>query len=151
MALGGIAAYVIFHFGNHAFFQSKYRKLFLFVTAFLALTILFVHTKTTDNTLFATIIKSLVFALFLLFMGVKNQATKVGEHKWLVYFGEISYGIYMYHLVVLTGLVELMKVIQIHPVVDTAIYLVLAIGITIGVAALSKATFENYFLKFKPK
>lgn len=151
MALGGLAAYVIYYFGNHSFFQSKSRKAFLFVMALLALAIVFVHTKTFDDALFATIIKSLVFALFLLLMGVKNQATKVGEHKWLVYFGEISYGIYMYHLVVLTGLVELMKVLKIHPIVDTAIYFVLATGITIGVAALSKATFENYFLKFKPK
>ena len=65
----------------------------------------------------------------------------------LNYFGEISYGIYMYHPLVGYALryTLLRWCVDVHWLLLSAIYFVLFIGLTIGTAAFSYRYFERVF------
>ena len=77
------------------------------------------------------------------------------KSKKLNYLGTISYGIYMYHAIVLNAVVflfsQLKKTITLNDVVTIVLINVLTISITILIAHFSYKYFENYFLKLKNK
>ena len=65
------------------------------------------------------------------------------------YLGEISYGIYMYHLVVITIVWAILQPLNLEIKLETLLYHLFGITFTIGLAALSKTYFENPILKLK--
>jgi peptidoglycan/LPS O-acetylase OafA/YrhL len=74
------------------------------------------------------------------------------EHRALMYCGKISYGIYMYHLVAITVAAKATSLFvgTSAPVaLIDAVFYGLALGLTIGVAALSYRLLEKPFLRFK--
>jgi peptidoglycan/LPS O-acetylase OafA/YrhL len=69
------------------------------------------------------------------------------DMRWLRYLGSISYGIYMYHVLVAVAVVN-----GLHPYTSSPIVLLVAVVISvIAVAALSYHTFETYFLRLKQR
>ena len=73
------------------------------------------------------------------------------ESKVLRFLGDISYGIYMYHMLIIFGIIIFLKdyFLTINSINSSIIfYLVLTI-IVILVSYLSKRFFEDYFLSFK--
>ena len=88
----------------------------------------------------------------------------VGTSKWkglvhirsLRFFGEISYGLYLYHLLAFRGM-DYLASRGIVPWIGTQrigpllARFVLAFGLAVGLAYISRKTFEEYFLSLKKK
>lgn len=75
------------------------------------------------------------------------------ESRALNYLGDISYGVYMYHaLVISVVFVPKIKKFRAAPfVTGTFILHAAVLGLTLVFAALSKRYFENWFLRFKSR
>ena len=76
--------------------------------------------------------------------------------RLLEFFGEISYGLYLYHLLVFRGFEWLLdkRIIrraQIDPLLGLSIRLLVCGGIAVGIAYLSRRYFEEPFLKLKSR
>lgn len=161
MAVGGLGAYFVFNRSSpisELFIFSKLFQLFIFTV--LAVFLLF-HTNINNaiwNIVFKTPIISEFFIDFLflyLIIGVslaKNCILKF-NNKTLSYLGEISYGIYMYHMLVIFGLMLFLKkyFATMHPIVFTIFFYLMVTIIVITVSAISKKIFENKFLQLKSK
>lgn len=92
----------------------------------------------------------LVETMFLyLILGVavaENGLIRLPEGV-LARLGRISYGIYMYHTLVISAVIFLLKRYPFaSPGLQQGVFYVAVIGGVIGVAGLSKRHFENYFL-----
>lgn len=156
MAIGGLGAYVLFYYGH--LLKPAFMRVLKLVSMFLALLLVFnPFTHFTDYTSFlndsayAPLIKAVVFGSLLLGFAYFNKKNRVLDASWMNYFGDISYGIYMYHLLILTGVIEIMKMSHWGILMDSIVFYTLAFGGTIGIAALSKRFFENYFLRLKER
>ncbi|MBV5343555.1 hypothetical protein JZU68_08105, partial [bacterium] len=75
------------------------------------------------------------------------------RNKFLNYLGEISYGIYMYHLLLIFGCIQFLKkyLVQLSSPLSSFLFYAIVIIFVIAVSSLSKVLFENYFLNFKNK
>ena len=77
------------------------------------------------------------------------------ERKWLSTLGKISYGIYMFHMLIIVGVLHLFMMF-LPPgeapsfLINVAIYVV-SIGLTLLVSYLSYHYFENRFIRMKRK
>ena len=84
-----------------------------------------------------------------------NNFKKSIENKALNYLGQISYGIYMYHIIALNIVVFMFLKIDylknFNDIFTIILILILTFAITIIMAHLSYKHFESYFLKLKQK
>jgi peptidoglycan/LPS O-acetylase OafA/YrhL len=76
--------------------------------------------------------------------------------RLLEFFGEISYGLYLYHLLVFGGfqwLLEkgIIRRLQIDPMLGLSIRLLICGGIAVGIAYLSRRYIEEPFLRLKSR
>jgi len=74
----------------------------------------------------------------------------------LEFFGEISYGLYLYHLLVFGGFEWLLnkgiiRRLQIDPLLGLSIRFLICGGIAVGIAYLSRRYFEEPFLRLKSR
>ena len=92
---------------------------------------------------------SIFFGLLIWSIAWKNKKTKFLDAPFMDYLGEISYGIYMYHLLVVTVAWAILQPLNLEFNLETILYHLLGITFTIGLAALSKTYFENPILKLK--
>lgn len=158
MANGGIGAYLLFNYGKQLLNYTRLIQIMKRVFA-LAIMALVLFSSTLHLLLFNSIspsdfevfMKSFLFAGFLFLMALTNNKIWILSSKPMVYLGEISYGIYMYHLLILTVLILPFQNLQLSPIVQFALFLISSMLITILVAGLSKRFFESYFLNFRKK
>ena len=92
---------------------------------------------------------SIFFCLLIWSIAWENKKTKFLDAPFMDYLGEISYGIYMYHLVVITIVWAVLQPLNLDFKLETFLYHLFGIAFTIGLAALSKTYFENPILKLK--
>lgn len=161
MAIGGLGAYFLFHRKNDISHLSIYAKPFQLLFYGLLL-IYIVFDKNIEWAPWRTVFGTPVFSrliydfLFLyLIIGIslnKNNLFKI-RNKHLSYLGEISYGIYMYHMLVIFGIVLILKnwLATMNGYVASIIFFTLLTVGVITVSAISKKWFENYFLRLKSK
>jgi peptidoglycan/LPS O-acetylase OafA/YrhL len=90
--------------------------------------------------------------------GVVFAALGMGNHpdSWIVnpvlkYQGRISYGLYVFHATMIVVTLRLLRRLETHPALHSAIVAVVALALTIGVAAASYQWFEKPFLKLKTR
>ncbi len=113
------------------------------------------------TSLFTSILSEIAYSCFslILFALLVTELTKMRinflENETLKYLGNISYGIYMYHAIVMqfVGLLYL-KIIQLQnlpAVLSILLFNVLVIGGTILLSHLSYKYYESYFLRLKKK
>lgn len=159
MAIGGLGAYFIFNREKPLSDLFLYNKsLQLFIYSILAMYLLFNvnFNNIIWNSIFKTPIISSILLDFLflyLIVGVSlidNSVIKF-RGKVLSYLGEISYGIYMYHvLIIFTIVLFFKKYLQIlNPISSSIAFYTLVTLTMILVSSVSKFYFENYFLKIK--
>ncbi len=91
---------------------------------------------------------SILFGVIILNLAVNNKLKNVLEWNILNYLGKISYGIYMYHFMVLVPVLILVSKIKTANII--LIYPLVLI-ITIIISSISYHYFENIFLKRKAK
>jgi peptidoglycan/LPS O-acetylase OafA/YrhL len=92
---------------------------------------------------------SVFFGLLIWSIAWRNQKNLFLDSKVVVFLGEISYGIYMYHLLVVTVVWAVLLPLKLGFVTETILYHFIAIALTILLAAISKTYFENPILKLK--
>lgn len=87
----------------------------------------------------------------LIFYLVHNARTpRFFENRALVYIGKISYGIYIWHVILLYGMWRVWPDWPIHRATPKALLLVvLYTALTVGVASASYFGFEQFFLRLK--
>lgn len=95
-----------------------------------------------------------LFGLFIHTISCNHNGFTI-KNKWINYFGKISYGIYMYHVLALNLIVFLflkIKKIEIFNESITIVLLnILTFALTIFVSHFSYKYFEKYFLRLKNK
>jgi peptidoglycan/LPS O-acetylase OafA/YrhL len=106
---------------------------------------------TFDNIIFNHLTNMLISGIFLTLI-TYYSIFKI-ENKSLNYFGKISYGIYMYHMIIITGLFFILNQLNIKNNVNPISFIVSinisVIATTILVSHLSYQYFEKRF--YKPK
>lgn len=107
-----------------------------------------------DSSILYNFVTTILFGMFIHTIAHNNFGSTV-RNKTLNYLGQISYGIYMYHVLALNAVVFLflkLKPYQLFNEVLTVILInVLTFAITIVLAHFSYRYFESYFLKLKNK
>ena len=161
MAVGGIGAYWIFNRTKPLTDLYLYRKpVQVVIYAILAAYLIF-YTNADNkvwNLVFRTpIVSSILIDLLFLYLIIGSSL--VGNSiikprsKYFSYLGEISYGIYMYHMLVIFFMLHFFRkyLVALPPVASSLFFYSLLLALVILVAAVSKFTFENYFLRFRKK
>ena len=102
------------------------------------------------------VLERLVLSLFFAFVILDqirgdHSIYKLGKIKVFSSLGKISYGLYMYHLIVMFLLVKLVDTPTDQPYYMILIYFVLSLTLLIGVSILSYRFIEKPLLKLKPK
>lgn len=158
MAYGGIGAYLLFNYGKQLLHYARLIQIIKLLFGLSILGLIFfssaIHIllfKSNSNFDFEVFVKSFLFAGFLFSMALTNKKILFLSSKPMVYLGEISYGIYMYHLLILTVLILPIHNLHLNPILKDSLFLCASILLTILIAGLSKRFFESYFLNFRKK
>lgn len=131
---------------NHKILKFLYNKWLFFVCAIIAVAMwgARIETKHLNDELM-----SLLFAIVILNVCTNTQLNITFENRITRFLGRISYGIYMYHWIII------LLAFKIIPIADTTFYTivlyVVVITATILVAWLSYETYEKFFLNLKQK
>ncbi|AFD07345.1 acyltransferase family protein [Solitalea canadensis] len=165
MAIGGIGAYYVFH-GTKSFDNWKIFSPVVQLTGFtLLIWRLVFHgelvasnialgevSKVLFNTpVISNLILYVLFLWLILSISLNPKSWINLDKKWLNSLGDVSYGIYMYQMLVIFGVILIFKnhLQQLSPLMSTLVfYGIISVGV-IGVSYLSKFLFENKFLKWK--
>jgi peptidoglycan/LPS O-acetylase OafA/YrhL len=151
MAIGSFYAYILYyHYDWYAnsILTSK-------ITQFVVIAILVVHyTMRFDfsHEFYFHLFITFLYGLLILNVSViKNKLVNI-ERRPFVYLGVISYGLYMYHMLidyVLRLVFPRLAAYSIPTLVLIPLYYVLLLGFTILIAALSFKYIEGFFLRLK--
>lgn len=161
MAIGGIGAYFVFHRVKPLSALLLY-KIPVQLLLYLILALFLVFNSSIDhfvwNAIFKTPIVSDLFMDFLflyLIIGVSLVETNVIQlrSRLFSYLGTISYGIYMYHMMIIFSIVLLLKkqLLEMDLFWSTILFYSLLLPTIVLVASISKYCFENYFLRLKER
>tara|TARA_Y100000589_G_scaffold328039_1_gene371250 strand:+ start:76853 stop:77929 length:1077 start_codon:yes stop_codon:yes gene_type:complete len=152
--IGGLAAYLSFY--NHQFInmvknQRKFFTLLPYILLILCVAFYYVLFAGRIGVTIERLFFSLIFGWIILEQNfAQNSLIKWGEFNFLNYLGKISYGLYMYHGVVLTAItvggLAVFKGYFYNISVTVA-----ALLTTIVVSAVSYKYFEHPFLKLKKR
>lgn len=98
---------------------------------------------------------SIVFILIILNVSANPRSLLKFENPWLDTLGKISYGIYMYHMLIAVAVLHLVMILfpnasSVPWWLDAGIYLT-TIGLTVVVSYLSYTFFESRFIRLKRK
>lgn len=153
--------FFLFSGGIAAILEEQKKLQFLKKSAFIPLTILVVTLVFFFTDFFSNLVLwqrnlmlSFLFPLFLHSIAFNNNNVIV-KNRLLIYFGNISYGIYMYHVIILNFVVFLFLKIEpqkwINDTLAIILMNILTLGLTLVISHLSFRYFESYFLKLKSK
>jgi peptidoglycan/LPS O-acetylase OafA/YrhL len=162
MAIGGIGAWFVARkreaVERHWLFSLPAQIVLLTVI----LLRLFCHNSLINNDLYRIffnthiltgIVEGLLFLWLILNVSVNPKTITKLQNRWLDFLGEISYGIYMYQMLVIFASVLVLKKILIAstPSVSTLIFYVFISFAIISISWFSKRFFEDWFLKLKDR
>ena len=149
MAIGGIGAWMVY---KKKYFQKVLNNYFLIGSLLGVLgMIYFTPDKLQDGSF---LVYSVLFLIIILNVSLNTNSIIKIENKAFIFLGNISYGLYMYHLMIVAAVVGLLKYLGFE--VDNSfssqiIVYSAVIGLTILVAWLSYRYLESWFLKIKHK
>jgi peptidoglycan/LPS O-acetylase OafA/YrhL len=161
MSIGGLGAYFIYHrkksLSNLFVYKTPIQIIIYFILA-----IFLVFHLNIDNIVWNSIFKTPVisriiidFMFLYLIIGVSLIDNNIFKFrgKVLSYLGEISYGIYMYQMLIIFATIFFLKkyLLQLNPLFSSFLFYIVAASAVIVVSSISKMTFENYFLNLKKK
>jgi peptidoglycan/LPS O-acetylase OafA/YrhL len=142
MAFGGLFAVIYFNNYKKAihFLQNK----LLQIIVWLATILLILSGKSLGY--FHHQIYSILFGIIIFNLATNSNTVINFNLKYLDYLGKISYGLYMYHSVLIVVSIKLLQAFNIS---NNFLIYVLSFLLTIIVAALSYEYFEKRFIKMK--
>lgn len=148
MAFGGLGAYLYFyHRQRLSLFKNRLLELLTYLFFATVLIGKFHITSIVDHEIVA------FFTLLLIYNQVENNKVLLSmENKLLDFLGKISFGIYVYHpLIIYLFSMVFANQLNGFPALKTVIIFVVVIVFTIFTAHLSYQYFEKRFLKIKTK
>lgn len=148
MAIGGIGAYLLFN-KKERWLKVLFNK---YLQVFLYLLMAVLTVKGLVLPWFNKELYGIIFAVLILNLAGNSKSVINLEIKPLNYLGKISYGLYMYHnlvLIVILKLVMMYQLFDLGSIGGAIFYQLLSIGITIAVSAFSYEYFEKRFLLLK--
>lgn len=158
MAIGGLGAYWLFNIKNKKISDLFIFKKWIQLIVYAVVLIYLFFNNNIHNTIYDIIFKTPILSFILLeflylYIIIASSCAENSiihiENKILSYLGDISYGVYMYHIWVISFVVIILKkyLILFSPFVSTTIFYLLVISGTIIISAISKRYFENLFTK----
>jgi len=161
MAIGGLGAYFLYTKGSMLTRLVIFKVPFQVILFSLILIYLVFHSNIDNlywNVLFKTPIVSALIVDFL-FLYVIICVSVIGNsivklrYKTLSFLGGISYGIYMYHMLMIFATILFLKkyLIQMDSFSSLIVFYGITATLTILISSLSKYLFEDYFLSLKSK
>lgn len=141
MIFGGLLAY--YHYTNHKIIKLLFHKNIQTITIAIIFTLLTLGIRPPN---FYLELYGLFFGIIVLNLAVNKDSIIDLEHKILNYLGKISYGIYIYHFVIVVFVIKTLNHFSINNYIVQYMTILL---IVILVSNLSYNYFENYFLKKK--
>jgi len=147
MALGGVFAYLYFKKKTKIlnFFFHKYTQIIALVFGF-GVWFIGIRVHFFKDEFFG-----LFFAIIILNTAVNPNKIISFDYKWLNYLGKISYGIYVYHWIIILLVLNYCIQFKGNSFLFNSIFYVGSLGLTILIAHFSFFKFESYFLKFKDR
>jgi peptidoglycan/LPS O-acetylase OafA/YrhL len=94
---------------------------------------------------------ALFFAVIILNTAVNPNKIISFDYKWLNYIGKISYGIYVYHWIIILFVMNIIIQVKENLFLFNSLLYAGSISLTILIAHFSFFKFERYFLKFKDR
>ncbi|POY36082.1 hypothetical protein C3K47_12855 [Solitalea longa] len=167
MAIGGIGAYYVFHgtktFSNWKIFTHSIQVIgYGLIVLRLAFHLELVNSETAlgaiSGYLFNTpLLSNLILYTLFLWLILNTALNPIAwfkfDKKWLNSLGDVSYGIYMYQMLVIFGVILVLKkhLVGLSPLTSTILfYGIISTGV-IAVSYISKYWFENWFLRYKDR
>jgi len=160
MAIGALGSYLVYNYRNIVshFLFLKWSQLILIT--FILLRIFFfkylIENNIVFNYLFTTPVISqllimIVFSWLIISISINPKSIINLDNRIFNFLGNISYGIYMYHMLIIFGVVVFLKdyLLILSNLNSSLIFYLLLTSIVILVSYLSKRLFEDYFLSFK--
>ena len=157
-AAGGLAAYV-FTFKQEVYegYMSKIPKYMQFVFILLVLALVFFHRYILPEIAFSSInlfrscVFGLSFALLILMMVSKHSIFHFSEKHLFSRLGELSYGLYVYHLIFIHAMMRYCENhhINLNETLNITVFVLLNLILSIGLSYLSKKYVEDWFLGLK--
>jgi peptidoglycan/LPS O-acetylase OafA/YrhL len=162
MAVGALGAYLVFsnkiNFSRNILFSKTFQIICYIFLICRILAANYLQEWTIFKVIFTAPVFSgylLIFAFMWLIINVSlNEKSFLKlRGKTLNFLGEISYGIYMYHMLVIFCIALILRNIltNLNLFLSSLIFYTLLTGGVILVSYLSKKYFENYFLGLKHK
>ncbi len=159
MAVGALGACLLFNAKSRLENRWYFRKP-LRVFACLLLSVFLCLNINIENSLWKALFLTPVFSPFLLSMlylylilAISVCCSDMSENRFLKFGGEISYGIYMYHMGIIFFMTLLLKPLK--AILPEALFVLLFLAatflLTIFVSYISKRWFEDFFLKLGKK
>jgi peptidoglycan/LPS O-acetylase OafA/YrhL len=148
MAIGGIGAYLLF--SGKPFISYLYYKSALVISVLLIVLLIYITPDRLQDGIH--LIYSVLFLIVIIHVSDRNNS-RLLEHKVFNYLGQISYGIYMYHFMIIPIVLVFIKknfLASSGLAINIYIY-TLAILLTIIVSAISYHVLEKPFIRKKSK
>ncbi|MGV3613612.1 MAG: acyltransferase family protein [Fluviicola sp.] len=161
MAIGGLGAYLVYHYGkqiNASWIYSIPAQISLY-SLILVFIVFGANIQSPiwlfffENNIVSAIVPNALFLYLIIGVSVVDKNLFTLENRVFSYLGEISYGIYMFHLLILSQIIELLKgfVAGSGMFLETLFYYGVSFALILGVCALSKRTLEAFFERRKQK
>lgn len=148
MAIGGVGAYVWFKKPKSLKFFSFWPGIFVSI-GLVFLGINFSPTTLQDG---MHIIYSILFLGIIIRVLQDVRWQSLLEYKPFNYLGQISFGLYVYHLLIVTIVINCLLLLDFqNQLLFNILYYQVSIVLTIVISHISYKYFEAYFLKLKQK
>ncbi|MEW4924038.1 acyltransferase [Algibacter sp. 2305UL17-15] len=150
ISIGGIIAIIFRHQEKFKFLFQPFLK---YATYILSILYFFTDWFIFDSKVLSNLFVTITFSLLILYLA--NEKKIIVTNKNINYMGKISYGIYMYHIIVLHLVLFPIQKFKISDTIGDAPTIILinisCLIITILMSHFSFKYYERFFLKFKNK
>ena len=152
MAIGGLGAWILYH-KKHIFLRLAYHP-FVQALAYAGIPILlYVTPSLIQNGVH--LIHSMFFLVIILNVSTNPNSFLKLENRVFHSLGKISYGLYMYHLLVITAVLHVAAPLFSEPnrngFAANLVFYVLSFSISIAISYLSYHFFESRFVRMKSR
>ncbi len=153
MAIGAIGAWFLFSKKEKLHSSFLYSKWLQIIVLLIVLGGIFFDLPVLISPALSTTFQSIVFLLLIVNVGTNPKPLVSFRNKFISFLGSISYGIYMYHSVVIFVIVCLAKsqLERMSPLMNTVTLYTSAIVVTIVVSWLSFKFIEEPIIRLKHK